>query len=77
MSRETREARKNQSLLQTEGNGWDAGLAVRFLASDESRWITGTVLTVDAGHTAAPGGGLASNKITMDTLVAASAKAKL
>ena len=37
MSEEVREARKNRSLLKTEGNGWDCGAAVRFLASDEAR----------------------------------------
>ncbi|KAH6906461.1 short-chain dehydrogenase/reductase SDR [Coprinopsis sp. MPI-PUGE-AT-0042] len=41
MFEETREARRAGSLLKMEGNGWDAGLAVRFLASDEERWITG------------------------------------
>ncbi len=46
MSRETREARRNRSLLRTEGNAWDCAAAVRFLASDEARWITGTILTV-------------------------------
>lgn len=74
MSEETREARKTQSLLQTEGNGWDAGLAVRFLSSDEARWITGSVLTVDAGHTIAPGGGPDANKVLATTLLAAGAK---
>jgi len=37
MTPEMREARKNRSLLKTEGNGWDAGAAVRFLAGNESR----------------------------------------
>lgn len=32
-----RESRKNQSLLKTEGYGWDIGAAVRFLSSDEAR----------------------------------------
>ena len=41
MSQAEREARKNRSLLRTEGNGWDVGAAVRFLASDQSRWMTG------------------------------------
>ncbi|TKX18593.1 enoyl-(acyl carrier protein) reductase-like protein 6 [Elsinoe australis] len=53
MSEETREARKNRSLLKTEGTGWDAGAAIRFLAGDESRWLTGVVLPVDAGATCA------------------------
>ncbi|QIX01491.1 hypothetical protein AMS68_007008 [Peltaster fructicola] len=53
MSEEAREARKNRSLLKTEGNGWDVGVAVRFLSSDEARWLTGVILPVDAGATAA------------------------
>ena len=52
MPDDVREARRKRSLLQTEGNGWDIGAAVRFLASDEARWITGVVLPVDAGATA-------------------------
>ena len=55
MSEEARESRKNRSLLKIEGNGWDIGAAVRFLASDESRWITGHALPVDAGATCAVG----------------------
>jgi NAD(P)-dependent dehydrogenase (short-subunit alcohol dehydrogenase family) len=56
MTEEIREARRNRSLLRTEGNGWDTGAAVRFLASDEARWITGVTLPVDAGATAATTG---------------------
>jgi len=52
MSEELRVARRERSLLKTEGSGWDCGAAVRYLASDEARWITGTILTVDAGITA-------------------------
>ncbi|KAF9010809.1 hypothetical protein BDQ17DRAFT_1516591 [Cyathus striatus] len=55
MTPEVREARKQRSLLKTEGNGWDCGLAVRFLASDEARWMTGVILPVDVGATAATG----------------------
>ncbi|MGH1426297.1 MAG: SDR family NAD(P)-dependent oxidoreductase [Pseudooceanicola sp.] len=47
-----RESRKNRSLLQVEGSGWDVGHAVAFLSSDAARWITGVVLPVDAGATA-------------------------
>jgi enoyl-[acyl-carrier-protein] reductase (NADH) len=47
-----REARRNRSLLKTEGTGWDVGNAVVYLASDEARWVTGMVLPVDAGATA-------------------------
>ena len=55
MSPALRESRRQRSLLQTEGTGWDVGNAVRYLASDESRWVTGTVLPVDAGATAGAG----------------------
>ncbi|KAH7135290.1 hypothetical protein B0J11DRAFT_157052 [Dendryphion nanum] len=58
MSEEAREARKKRSLLGTEGNGWDAACAVAFLVSDHARWITGAILPVDAGATAAVGIGM-------------------
>lgn len=51
MSDEIRDQRRSQGLLKTEGNAWDCAAAVRFLASDEARWITGTAMTVDAGVT--------------------------
>ena len=49
---ELRERRRRAGLLATEGTAWDAAWAALFLASDESRWITGVVLPVDAGTTA-------------------------
>ena len=52
MSEEIREIRRKRSFLQTEGSGWDVGNAIRYLASDESGWVTGTILPVDAGATA-------------------------
>ena len=36
-------------LLATEGVAWDVAWPAVFLASDESRWITGVELPVDAG----------------------------
>jgi NAD(P)-dependent dehydrogenase (short-subunit alcohol dehydrogenase family) len=48
---EMREQRRAASLLGTEGTGWDVGWSAVFLASDESRWITGQTLVVDAGLT--------------------------
>ncbi|TMI33818.1 MAG: SDR family oxidoreductase [Betaproteobacteria bacterium] len=45
--------RRDASLLGTEGTGWDIAWAAVFLASDESRWITGVALPVDAGLLAA------------------------
>jgi NAD(P)-dependent dehydrogenase (short-subunit alcohol dehydrogenase family) len=53
MSEAQRESRRKRSILQTEGSGWDTGAAVLFLASDDARWITGAILPVDAGATAA------------------------
>lgn len=43
--------RRRASLLGIEGTGWDIGAAVRFLASDEARYITGQTLVVDGGVT--------------------------
>lgn len=53
MSSELREARRVRSLLQTEGTAWDVAGAVVFLASQLARWVTGVVLPVDAGYSAA------------------------
>ena len=53
MSPELRDARRKRSILQVEGSGWDTGAAVVYLASDRARWVTGAVLPVDAGATAA------------------------
>jgi NAD(P)-dependent dehydrogenase (short-subunit alcohol dehydrogenase family) len=49
-----RQARRERSLLKTEGTGWDVGNGVLYLVSDEARWVTGIVLPVDAGASAAP-----------------------
>ena len=56
MTDDVRERRRQRSLLKTEGEGWDVANAILYLASDEARWVTGTVLTVDAGATAGLGG---------------------
>ena len=53
MNETIREARRKRSLLQTEGNAWDCAGPVRFLAGNEARWMTGSVITVDAGATCA------------------------
>lgn len=58
MSEEARQARRKRSLLRTEGNGWDCAGAVVFLAGPHARWMTGVVLPVDAGTTAAVGVGM-------------------
>ena len=52
MSDEARAARRRRTPLGTEGTAWDVAAAVRYLVSDEARWVTGAVLPVDAGLTA-------------------------
>jgi len=58
MTEEARAARKGRSLLGTEGTAWDAACAVVFLSSDHASWITGVIIPVDAGTTAAVGIGM-------------------
>ncbi|MDA8044285.1 MAG: SDR family NAD(P)-dependent oxidoreductase [Actinomycetota bacterium] len=48
---EMREIRRACGLLGTEGDAWDVAWPAVFLASEESRWITGVELPVDAGTT--------------------------
>jgi NAD(P)-dependent dehydrogenase (short-subunit alcohol dehydrogenase family) len=52
MTPEMRKARSEGTLLGTEGTGWDIGYGALFLASDESRWVTGITLPIDGGATA-------------------------
>ena len=49
LSPEGRQARATSGVIKDEGTAWDIGWASVFLASDESRWITGQTLLVDAG----------------------------
>lgn len=51
MSPELRERRRLAAPIQDEGTAWDVGWAAVYLASDESRWVTGQVLVVDGGLT--------------------------
>jgi NAD(P)-dependent dehydrogenase (short-subunit alcohol dehydrogenase family) len=44
-----RERRRLAVPLQTEGTGWDVAHAAVYLASDESRWVTGAFIPVDGG----------------------------
>ncbi len=48
-----RELRRRSTPLGTEGTAWDVAHAAVFLASEESRWITGVTLPVDAGSSIA------------------------
>lgn len=49
---EARERRKNMVPMKTEGTGWDIAHGAVYLASDESRWVTGILLPIDGGLTA-------------------------
>jgi NAD(P)-dependent dehydrogenase (short-subunit alcohol dehydrogenase family) len=46
---EYRERRRRMVPLQSEGTGWDIGWGAVYLASEESRWITGLLLPIDGG----------------------------
>ena len=46
LTQEARELRRRTSPLGTEGTAWDVAYAALFLASDESRWVTGVALPV-------------------------------
>jgi NAD(P)-dependent dehydrogenase (short-subunit alcohol dehydrogenase family) len=49
MTEAQRELRRTSVALQTEGNVWDIASAAMFLLTDQSRWISGQVLSVDGG----------------------------
>jgi NAD(P)-dependent dehydrogenase (short-subunit alcohol dehydrogenase family) len=52
-SQEMLDLRRRAGPLGTEGTPWDVAWAAAFLASEESRWISGVTLPVDAGLLAA------------------------
>jgi len=52
MEAELRERRRKNNLLQTEGTGWDIGKGVVYLASDQAQWVSGVILSIDAGSMA-------------------------
>jgi len=49
LGEDARERRRKAVPLQTEGTGWDVAYAAVYLASDESRWVTGVMLPIDGG----------------------------
>jgi NAD(P)-dependent dehydrogenase (short-subunit alcohol dehydrogenase family) len=51
LGEEARERRRKAAPLGTEGTGWDVGWGAVYLACDESRWVTGQTLVIDAGLT--------------------------
>lgn len=51
MTEQARDTRRQASVLKREGTGWDIGGAIRFLLSDQARYITGQTLVVDGGAT--------------------------
>ena len=53
MSAERREIRRSSSPLGMEGTPWDIGWAAVYLASDESKWVTGVCIPIDGGVTLA------------------------
>lgn len=48
-SKEDRERRRKASPLQREGTGWDTGHLVRFLLSEQARFMTGQRIFLDGG----------------------------
>jgi NAD(P)-dependent dehydrogenase (short-subunit alcohol dehydrogenase family) len=50
LGEEVREKRRLAVPLQTTGTGWDVGWAAVYLASEESRWVTGIELPIDGGQ---------------------------
>jgi NAD(P)-dependent dehydrogenase (short-subunit alcohol dehydrogenase family) len=46
-----RQRRATSGLIKDEGTAWDIGWAAVYLASEEARWVTGQVFTIDAGIT--------------------------
>ena len=52
MDDDLRKRRATNNLLLAEGTGWDVGNNVVYLCSEQSRWVTGVILSVDGGSMA-------------------------
>ena len=46
---ERRQKRAEASLMKREGTGWDTGQLVRFLLSDQAKFLTGQSICLDGG----------------------------
>lgn len=46
---ENRRKRIDITLIKREGSGWDTGQLVRFLLSDQARFLTGQSICLDGG----------------------------
>jgi NAD(P)-dependent dehydrogenase (short-subunit alcohol dehydrogenase family) len=57
MSPARRAEREKAGFIQEEGSAWDIAWAAVYLASDEARWVTGQVISIDAGVTLTTRGG--------------------
>ena len=51
MSAAAGERCRQESVPGVQRTGWDIGYAIRFLLSDQARFITGQTLVVDGGVT--------------------------
>src|SRR5579871_2224508 len=49
---DARQRRVKMVPMQTEGTGWDVAYGAVYLASDESKWVTGLMLPIDGGLSA-------------------------
>jgi NAD(P)-dependent dehydrogenase (short-subunit alcohol dehydrogenase family) len=49
LGEEARERRRQMVPMQIEGTAWDIAWGAVYLASDESRWVTGIMLPIDGG----------------------------
>ena len=67
MTQEQREMRAQNVRLKTEGNNWDIASAAFFLTTEQSRWVSGQILTVDGGGFADVARGSAGSSTPKET----------